>query len=438
VRVKKGNSIVAILLGIFAFLLSLVPGFRGSNQPVGDERRFVVPSITFLRENHRPPVYLYSNTYMAPIQETLVAPLYFWLGERILIRIALAAALLFAAPNRAVLNIRTLSPGYPLGLLLCVVLMVSLTRRSPHAAFLRGLLAGLLHYAFPVLAPYLIVYFLASGFYWLADSGAERPVSLPFSFYVLLVSFAIALAPGTYFYFTRGYLPGDQVRCVGLAAGMLMLAGASVMISRAIGVPRALFVAKRMVLLSAGFMLVWTTHNAFYKTFDQPVMTAHKVEMYAGSIYRLRSYGEWPKMAWLTMARVLPIAASPIVADHEDLIPFYDQGVVPANLPLMFAGLFVLAIGAAGLQKLLRSEKWDPQTLPKLFYPAATVVLLVLMMPSWQVNSDHSVRYVIPTLPGLWVLVCLGVERLAGSRSVLPFAILVTALAVARDIIPSH
>ncbi len=463
-RAKNGVSIIAILLGLFAFLLSLVPCFRGSDQPVGDERRFVVTSMTFLRENHRPPVYLYSNTYMAPIQESLAAPLYFMLGERILIwkllgalfvglasscvflhlrviydvRIALAATLLFAAPNRVVLNIRTLSPGYPLGLVLCVVLMVSLTRRSPHAPLLCGLLAGLLHYAFPVMAPYLIVYFVASGLYWSGAWVAARSASLPFSFFVLLVSSAVALAPATYFYFTRGRFPRDEVRCVGLAVGILTLIGASVVLSRAIGLRRALFAAKKMGLLSAGFVLVWMTHNALYRTFDQPVLTARKVEMYAGSIYRLRSYGEWPKMAWLTLTRVLPIAASPIVADHEHLIPTYDHQFAPLDLPLIFAGLVVMGIGAVGVHALLRGVKWDLHTAPKLFYPAATILVIVLMMPSWQVNSDHSVRYIIPTLPGLWVLICLGVERLAGQKSVLPFAIMVTALAVTRDIITSQ
>jgi hypothetical protein len=64
------------------------------------------------------------------------------------------------------------------------------------------------------------------------------------------------------------------------------------------------------------------------------------------------------------------------------------------------------------------------------------LLALILMMPSWRLNSDYSVRYLIPTLPGLWVLICLGFERLAGPKSVIPIAMVLVALAVARDFFP--
>src|SRR5258708_35297577 len=143
-------------------------------------------------------------------------------------------------------------------------------------------------------------------------------------------------------------------------------------------------------------------------------MIARKVKMNTASTYYLRSYGVWPKMAWLTVTRILPIAASPIVANPARLVATYDNGPVPSDLPLILEGFALLGIGAAGFTGLLQIKKWDWHTLTKFFYPVATILIFVLMIPSWRVNSDYSVRYIIPMLPGLWVFVCLGVERLAG------------------------
>ncbi len=451
--------VIAILLGLSAFLLSLAPCFRMIDEPVGDEQRFVVPSMTFLLAHHRPPVYLYSNTYMAPIQETLAAPVFFFFGERIRIwrilgalfvglasgfvflhlstiydaPIALATGLLFAAPNMAVLGLRVGLPGYPLGLIACVGLMASLTSRWPRTAFLSGLFAGLLHYVFPVVAPGLIVYVAVWVWYWLDASSPLRGRPLPPLLWALLVSSIVSMSPGTYFYLTRGALPGDHVRRLGLAVGMLFLVGALVVISRSIGGRSAFFVARRLVSLGAGFGLIWMTHTQLYQALDKPILAAHHVEMNTASTYRLREYTEWPRMAELTVSRILPVATSPI--GPEALNSAYSKPV-PADVPLLLVGLVVLAVGGVGLRVLCQSVKWDANSVSKLIYPAASLLALILMMPSWRLNSDYSVRYLIPTLPGLWVPICLGFERLAGPKSVIPIAMVLVALAVARDFFP--
>ena len=444
---------LAVLVSAIALLGSVPACYRSNRSPFQDEQRCSIPSMQFLHDHGRPLVYLYSNSYMAPVQESLATGPYYLSGEDIFVfralgvllvalasgalflhlasvydrKMALAVAILVAVPNSVLVTNRLFSPGYPLGMLACVALLASLTSNTPRHYFLKGALAGFLHYIFPVMAPFLLLYFgVLCAF--AADDAGFFGTRWKRSYLAGIALSLAALFPAVYFYLTRGSIATDPMRAASLVLGLgglgLMVV---LLVTSRIGVRRSGALALRIGTLVAGFVVVWSAHVYLFHKFDEPVLALRQVEMNAGSTYRLQSFPEWPRQALLSVDRMLPLAASPVVLG--DLIVSY-QTKVATSLPYLIIGLLVVFGMAAGSMNLLAFDwrNWRREII-RLLYPGAFLLSFVLLIPSWRLFSDYSVRYLIPTLPGLWILLIFGAERFLSRNALLALACLYAVVA---------
>jgi hypothetical protein len=440
---KYRSLFLGIAIGSVAALFSLLEYSRAISSADSDENHFSARSMQFMHDHGRPLVYLYSNAYMAPFQEILATAPYFYFQERILVlralgavfiglscallfvhlnsiygwRLALAVAVLVALPNGADQGMRLFLPGYPVGLLACVVLFASLTCNIPRHYLLKGMLAGGLHYIFPVLAPYVVIYMAVLCAFAADDAGlfAER---WRLSYLAWVIEPCLMILPPIYFYFTTGSFPADVDLVALLVVGSVGLASAILFfVIRRIGLRRTRALSLRLGLLAAGFVVIAVSHVYLFHKFDEPFMTAHHVELNRGNVYRLEPYPAWPRQTFLAVSRILPIAASPII--HGSLIAS-DQTQIVSKLPYVPIGLLV-AIGIiAGATNLCRSasHEWR-DAMPRVLYPAAFLLTFLIMIPSRQLNVEYSVRYILPALPGMWLLLCFASERFVRSRSML-------------------
>jgi hypothetical protein len=391
---------------------------------------------------------------MAPLQESLAASLYYRSGENILSfreigvlfvglysaalffllastysrHLAIAVAILTALPGAALVCMRGFLPGYPVGMLASVLLVSALRFDFPRHHLLKGILAGFLHYLFPVLAPFLIVYIgvtcaLAAdeaGFF----SAAWNPgPAFVMGFYSLFAS------PGVYFYLTRGRLPSDWRLASALLAAIGLCASILFLFVYRVPPSRRAALAVRIAILVVGFLSIWSAHNFLFDRVDAPIMSARHVNLNAASTYRLQPWPVWPRQASITVERILPLAALPVVP--RSLLASYQQEIVPSAGYLFIGTLIVVGI-VLGCIQMFQSVRSNWRTaMPRIIYPLGFVLSVLLLIPSWRLNSDYCVRYLMPALPGLWVLVLTPMESFIGKKGIVALALTCGGIACA-------
>ena len=220
----------------------------------------------------------------------------------------------------------------------------------------------------------------------------------------------VPLLPGVYFDLTRGALPRGA-RLVGMVIGFVWLcAGLLFLLVSRIGLNRTIQVGFGVAAWVIPFLCVTAAHTYVFHKVDEPVLTASHVDLNHGNQYRLQSIGSWPRQAFITVNRTLPMVVSPVFL-RKDFGPDYDRPMAK-SVPHLILGTMVLAAIIFGSWQLFRELKRDWRgEWPRMLYPAGFLLCFVLMVPSWRLNSDLCIRYIVSTLPGFWIVVIFGIQR---------------------------
>ena len=426
--------------------------------PSPDEVKCSISTVNFVISNRRPVLFLYSNSYMAPLLEMAAVPICALTKSAPLpmiratgaLFLGLSALLLFETLtlefglllSSAVTIAYTLgtpwllfwkleAPGYPAGLLCCFGFLFIFLKFRP-AAFALGVLAGLLHYVFPISIGFIIAAFVSTLaprdiFSSLAGTlrTALRSNRVGGTFCIGVLTAATLLGAGAAYGILTGRLRGRAAAVVLSTSVSLALATCSDLIfllhrirpldlqlGRRIAAPPAMFLL--------GYSLVEIPVQIVFRLIEIPYFSSRGVQLWSGNDYSRKQWPAWPAQLFAYVDRILRQALVPI--GSRGWIPLYERTRRP-ELAIILGLLSLVAILVAA-RRLYRShlacsrrfdgEAVDPNvpfrsglTHPSGALFAAFAIMSVFLIPSWRLFGDPSVRYLTPYFPAIYLAIAV-------------------------------
>lgn len=399
-----------------------------------DETAFAHPTIEQILDGGF-PIYLYSNAYMAPVQEWMAAGfINAWGASLAALRLpcvlcgCLAIALIFFNLTRIVRTGVALTlviplicsnsftgiyttfgiPSYAVAMLCAALIQwaapVVERRRTWLAWAAFGVLGGLSTYVFKIIAIQFgvaLVWLLMRSRAWqetvdaLQDSTRRRLKKAGAIAGIGL----LAVAAVAYRYLTRveTYQRSTLDMAV-LGFGVLALLLA-VWLSRGEWRGRASEWGRVAVcvLLAAATYLPW---EIYFRVYEKPRIAAAGIKLWEGSRYMLKHAHEWPFQVQLFLERVF---ATFLTGRVHELGGGYATSVSLGWRAALSGGFFAILLGAAGW-RFARGERPDWKS-PRWLFIAPCFAVIAIMLPAWQLNNDWCGRYLIPFQVGLWLAV---------------------------------
>jgi hypothetical protein len=120
------------------------------------------------------------------------------------------------------------------------------------------------------------------------------------------------------------------------------------------------------------------------------------------SRYDLKQFHEWPLQPKLLVDRVFPAAivgrASQLQGNNITALPMEPRGVVTTLILLLFTAL--------GIRRLRLLTHWTRSYQSRDFVCVIPLfAVLALMLPSWDLVDDWSVRFLVPFYSGLFLMI---------------------------------
>jgi hypothetical protein len=403
-----------------------------------DEREFQQPTIAQILRGEF-PIYLYSNAYMAPVQEWMSAGLISLWGQSLAtLRLpcvlfgCLAIVLSFrnlqaiiptaAAVAICLLLVCTNSysglystfgvPSYAIAMLLTAAIQwsaVALDKRRTIGSWIAfGALGGLSAYVFKIVAIQFgvaLIWLLLRSDAWKQFVFSVRD-SPHFWNRLKLIMLALgvgilAVAPAMYRYLTRpdSYRPG-----VVDGAGLLFAVPLGI---AALWLSRPLMRAKReewariggCVLIAA---IIYLPPDLYFKFRIKPALLSGGMTLWEGSRYSWKHAHEWPLQISLFLERVIPTL---LIGRMDELPSGFITSVDLGWRSALSTGLIgTLMFGAIRRWRAGARPSWSA---PEWLLITPYFIIVALMLPSWKLNNDWCGRYLLVFQAGLWLAVYL-------------------------------
>ena len=339
-----------------------------------------------------------------------VAMLYVVLREVVKAPVALAIALLLACANSAVARYCAFAHSNYAVLLLLLALMQWMAFRTDRArtlglwlalALLMGAASYSLGLALLQTGPLLLWLWLRSDFFQRfrdrLHDPAVRQRFLRAS--ACAAAAALPLAAVLYRFLTRReiYTLG-RLDAALLIAGLLLGLVALWLSSPACPAPRQREWFAPLIV-AASLILVPLPAKLWFQRVEAPRLAARHVTLWAEARYSLRHLHEMPHQARLLIQGVFP----PILIGRWDELEGVPTDPVRITWKSGVTAAFIALLAAAALVSWRRG--WRPGMLGKdCVFIAPFIAVVVVMFPSWSLHSETCHRYLIPFLPGLYLL----------------------------------
>ena len=399
-----------------------------------DETAFAHPTIEQIIDGGF-PIYLYSNAYMAPVQEWMAAGLvHFWGGSMAALRLpcvlcgCLGIALLFLVVARVtrlwvglalvVPLICTNSytgiyttfgiPSYAIAMVCAALIQLAAMRVDRSRSWLAwagfGVLAGLSAYVFKILAiqfAVALVWLLLRSESWKSTRAALQGFALRRVKWAVVAALVgcLGLAPVAYRYLTRvDTYQRSTLDLLALMVAVCGFAGAAVL---ALRVWRGRAVEWGRVALCVGLAAAtYLPWEIYFQLYEKPRLAAAGVELWEGSRYMWKHAHEWPFQAKLFLERVF---ATFLTGRVNELGGGMTTSVTLGWRSALSGVFFAALIGMAAF-RWARGERPDWRS-PRWLVVVPCFAVIAIMLPSWQLNNDWCGRYLIPFQAGLWLAV---------------------------------
>lgn len=417
--------LIAICLGCISFTyISL--GFLAEFPQTSDERHFCYPTIQYIHDYNRLPLYLINNDYMAPVNEWIAALLYrseqpsllqiraiswFWWSLTVAatyllfskittqtVAIGIAACTLFLNAS-TIYPIAISQPTYPFATLLIILVFRATIILNSDASFrswlIFALIAAFSIYVFSLTIIPISLCFACTFYNSLSHDALIKAYKNIRNSYIKIFLCILASTlpiPLIYLHLQRnipilGNSPTHIFAYLGTITACILLFSER----EAMRLPRAQII-NVLVALSIIY-LIPTSIDLYYQTYEKPKLAALGFSFHVADDYALRSYSDYPVFIGTFLNRIIPIAFAglPISITYYEEHVFDQRLILSALLVVLF-----LALCWHSRAHIINTIQNKRVFIAILACPIAITVVLV---PSWRFNSDYSIRYIIPVLP---------------------------------------
>ena len=150
---------------------------------------------------------------------------------------------------------------------------------------------------------------------------------------------------------------------------------------------------------AALLVLIPMPAQSWFQHVEKPRLEAQGIAPYAEARYNIKHLHEWPLQARLMVQGVFPA----LIVGRWNEVRGYEEAESLGWKALITAATFSVFAVAGFLRWRRRKWGFTVGTTDTLFIAPFFLSLLV-MFPSWSLHSDSSYRYLLPFLPGFYLL----------------------------------
>ena len=126
------------------------------------------------------------------------------------------------------------------------------------------------------------------------------------------------------------------------------------------------------------------------------------MNLWEGSRYSLKHFHEWLFQIRLFFERIVPT----LLTGRVDELPIGAAPEVTLGWRAVLSGSLFAALLATAVRRGVR-DGWPDWRAPQWLFIAPFFAVIALMLPSWQLHSDWSARYLLPFQIGFHLVVYL-------------------------------
>ncbi len=218
----------------------------------------------------------------------------------------------------------------------------------------------------------------------------------------------IAFTPVLYRFLTRRatYAISPWEKGLVIAAAFFCAAGAAILVPT-LCLPRlreCTPVAGALALL----VLIPMPAERWFRQGELPRLAAQGIEPYAEASYSFKHLHAWPNQARLMVEGVLPAV---IVGRWNEVRGFEESETETLGWRSAIIGALLAVLAFADFRRWKSGRRRpDPLSADFLFIVPFLITLIVLF-PSWSLHSESSFRYLLPYLPGMFLIAYRVLEK---------------------------
>jgi hypothetical protein len=430
-KLRGIDLVCGILLWFLATSEALIY-FHYQAQPSSDELSCSVRTVQSVVEQHRLPVFLFGNGYMAPALELTAACVHAATHLSILHAIRIVAAVAFGLSAWALFMALRLdyecvlsflislfsivgtpwllvfvlkTPGYPVGVLSSYLYVYLVNRYQPGAVVL-GLLSGFLYYLFPISVAFIVAAVIFRlPIRPMLIGVLERLRHCPHHRAEALLGWGLAgifLLSSAISLYERltGYSSAWRLWS---AVGLSLLSGTLLLLilNRLRPFSHVALFAQMTCALALGIAAIQLPIGLTHRYVDLPFYKAHGIRVWtAGNSYQWKNWHNWPMQLDAYLEHIVPQSVVPL--PQSQWFEVYSRnprrgwrmgpGVLLAGGIAAMTALLVLGRGSLRIRRI------------ESFFFTSFAVMSLLLLPSWRLFGDPSVRYLRPYFPALYLL----------------------------------
>ncbi len=211
----------------------------------------------------------------------------------------------------------------------------------------------------------------------------------------------LVLSPVLYHYLTRRatFAISPPEKWLVIAAAFLCAAGAAILLP-ALCAPRLREwtpVAGALALL----VLVPMPAELWFRKIELPPLTAQGIEPYAEASYSFKHLHAWPNQARLIAEGVLPAL---IVGRWNEVRGFEESERESLGWKSAITAVLLAALALADLRRWRTGGRRPDLLSADFLFIVPFLLTLAVLFPSWSLHSESSFRYLLPFLPGMFLI----------------------------------
>ena len=211
----------------------------------------------------------------------------------------------------------------------------------------------------------------------------------------------LALAPVLYRFLTRRatYAISPWEKGIIIAAGFFCAAGA-VFVLPTLGLPR-FRECTPVVGALALLVLVPMPAERWFRKVELPRLAAQGIEPYAEASYSFKHLHEWPNQARLIVEGVLPAV---IVGRWNEVRGFEENETETLGWKSAVIGALLAMLAFADFSRWRSGRRRRDLLSADFIFIVPFIITLAVLFPSWSLHSESSFRYLLPFLPGMFLI----------------------------------
>ena len=209
----------------------------------------------------------------------------------------------------------------------------------------------------------------------------------------------LVFAPVLYHFLTRRatFAISPLEKWIVLAAAFLCAAGAAIVVPT-LCLPRLRECAPAAAALAL-LVLIPMPAELWFRKVELPRLTAQGIEPYAEASYSFKHLHAWPNQARLIVEGVLPAL---LVGRWDEVRGYEENETLGWKSAVTAALLAVLAF--ADFRRWRTGRRRPDLRSADFLFILPFILTLAVLFPSWSLHSESSFRYLLPFLPGMFLI----------------------------------